>query len=538
MPQNQVEFLPGGSDEAFAGNVAVRNGCWQHAFHIAACATLIYLFGATLFSGSVDFAHVYALVFELMENGDQRIGAPHTAMMASYPLGSHWIGALLGHLIGSGLFAVCIITILSVYAVCYCILHCQRDPVRALMVVCLFAAATLTKGVVGYEVVGNFFYSQLLGFAIYSLLLVMLMRPRRFLLPIEAASVILVAALLQFVHAIPSLNLLGAYGCFLLLQFCLEALRLRRLNWRLLAVMLVFGVAGLASIIFHPAVAGMRQISAHDGSLDFDVGLPVIVVLSLCVLAFYVAMLIGRGIREEPDRIDLVLCSALLASIALLFAQWLALRFMHNGSPYAVKKHVFVVLTLACAAFPRAVPDFWARLRPLRAAKAGHVGISVGLALAMCIFVFWRPGVASLYVVNHQVQYARDAVRSGFPAFRSGNTAVISESISRMFSYMIASSVFELPPPVSVDLLLGAGGPLNVDYAMVDRNAVTARCEERYAESSLFVIIPRRCLSRVPPDGGILFHGGQGGVSFLGQGWSQPESWGTWSEGARSVITM
>ena len=83
------------------------------ALHFFLCTALIFFFGSKILTLSVDFALHYGLIDALMKTGvadPQTVGA-----MSGYPKLGHWMAAGFEHLIGSGVVAMWLVSIVSIY---------------------------------------------------------------------------------------------------------------------------------------------------------------------------------------------------------------------------------------------------------------------------------------------------------------------------------------------------------------------------------------------------------------------------------------
>jgi hypothetical protein len=519
------------------------------AIHLSLCLLLIFLFGGQIHSLSVDLPHHFAVVDELMKNGAANIrSAPNVGVMWIYPRLSHWLAAGLGHIVGSGLVAMWLVCIVAIYggfvALCWLVGHGGR-LLSLLIFFALSAAAVRTYGAFGFEVVGNFFYSQLVAFALYLLVLVALCRPGLNHPAVQIGLVLASAAAILGVHALPAIHLLAAFGLFLVARIALELWKARAVPWGAVLGLFAFAAAGLAVLRFHPAMANMRELSQNDGALEFEISNPAFLVVAGVA---FVALALRTGknwLAARPFEVDLVVLSALVASVALVVLQWLMLKVLGDGSLYAVKKHFFLLLTFSLLALARAAPtpppflSNWSGSHALRAL----VGVPL-VAAGLTALTLQRPGIP-LYPIVRAIGHAEHAVRFAFPAFQPGNTAALAETIQPVIRYMISVSTFQMPlaDPRPVSLIDSSFvAERDARFVMVNRATVALKaCVERYADADIYVIVPSTCLSapaRLPDGGTISFVTGSGAAAYLTEGWWPVEPWGVWSKGTAATVAL
>ena len=196
----------------------------QVVIHATACLTLIFFFGFTVYSRSVDVAHHFLLIDFLMKDDVSNLAtSPPLAAVAHYPRGAHWLAAGLAFLTGSPYMSMWLLSIAAIYicyyAMCRMIIEVGGYACLAVFVV-LIAAAYWTKAITGFEVRGNFFYAQLIGTAFYFASLLTISR-----LPVgpgQISYVLIASFVLLAVHLLPALNLIGTMAILLVLNVLLQ----------------------------------------------------------------------------------------------------------------------------------------------------------------------------------------------------------------------------------------------------------------------------------------------------------------------------
>jgi hypothetical protein len=184
---------------------------------------LLIGFGGKLFLSSIDVAHHYVLVDEIIKHGGVRPGPlPNMGPMAVYPPASHWLAAVVGWIGGSGLVGLMLISIASIYVVYFLIARLvQGEGVLGLAVFAvLFVALSRTQAQIGWEVVGNFFYPQLVGDVAFFASLYWLAANKSTPLWRQALVVALSGAATMWIQPVSAIHILGAgVGLFVFRAF-------------------------------------------------------------------------------------------------------------------------------------------------------------------------------------------------------------------------------------------------------------------------------------------------------------------------------
>ncbi|UIJ71072.1 hypothetical protein [Aurantimonas sp. HBX-1] len=511
----------------------------QALVHLAALAVLVFLLGFDIYSLSIDVAHHFMLVDFLAHEDPATLPAsPWMESMAIYPPGSHWLAAGLGMVIGSNYAAMWVLCIVAIYAGYFFlgrILQGGRGYVAVVLFFLLFLLARPAGAVLGREIVINFFYSQLICAAFFFAILFVCGRiGRRNELAVALVG-LAGASFLMWMHLLPGLYLIGAVGLFLLLEAG-DDFRQGKPYLKRLAGVAVFGIAGVAVILLHPSFAAMREISANNGALEFPLNPWLLYAIALILVAVSGWSIIWSQ-RHERTAFDEILVAAAVAAVALMTVQLLSLLILGEGSPYAVKKHLFLVITLALACSARALSGL---LTAETAGRQTNPLPTIAMAAVATWLVYPEQSILPMRGVTVPLEYAQHAVRYGFPSFEAGNTAMLAESVDPVTRYMINSGVFRVPFQTALaQLFHDIGQPSTApEFAfLVEDQTVTelAGCNERYAETSRYVVVASGCVGSAGP-GTVLSHRDNAIVTF--DGWSVPEETHRWSDGDESRITL
>ncbi|SIT50134.1 membrane hypothetical protein [Paraburkholderia piptadeniae] len=495
---------------------------------VAACALVFLLvrFGPYFQTSSFDLVQHYMLVDEIMKYGEIRPDAvDRMRIMAFYPPATHWMAAVIGWIGGSGLVGINLITIASAFLVYALIIGLvgEGSIVRIVLFAAAFYAFKFTKAMVGYEVVLNFFYPQLVGDVIYFGILMWLARSGDLL---ERVIVLTVAGgLTMWVQPLASVHIFGAGLALLAFDGLHRWVREKQLPLRYFAYVLLAAIASAVIVVEHPVFKIMRRISANDGALNF--GYTHIMSVAILCGAIGVLNLVLR-LRNRGTYVDSVLGCAVVAATALAVVQFAALKFHGDGSAYAIKKHMFLIVTLGIMNAVRIV-TLPIRMKPVEDI-AGAATMACATAIACVVLHGFTEPVRPLVRV---LSYANSATNIGFPPFAPGNTASDDSALPVIANVMVSLTAFQYPfNDKSIAWQGGASIRHDVKYVMVASSPdVDHKCEQRYAEGTDFVIVPSSCLSLYTMDGPLNFSTAGNGRQYSGDGWNTPESWGTWTDG-------
>jgi hypothetical protein len=441
-------------------------------------AGLLVAFGGKVFLDSIDFAGHYALVHEITKYGGVRPGNADLSAMASYPPASHWLAAIIGWIGGSDLIAMMLVAIGAVFVAYFFIARLVENDRGAISIpvfAALFVALSPTRSQVGWETVTGFFYPQLVGDVVFFGFLYWLACERR--TSIIVLATLAVSAVVMWLQPFTSIHILGAAIVFVAVS---DRSRL---------AVLFMAIAGSIILAGHPAMQFMRAVAKNNGSLDLGLSQAGAIAVIACCIAAGLAN-VWRS-RNNGAGFDAVVGSAALSSAGILGLQYFAMKIAGEGSAYAVKKHMFVVVTLGAINLARLI----AGLLPLGTRRWSY-GAPLLAALAT-IWIFVGRGTPARPMLD-ALAYGGHAVSFGFPDFKPGNTAAADATISPMANLIVSYATFEFPMNErSLGWLAGRRPENDVPYVMIRRTPqIDRNCPEKFAESAIFVIVKSECLRR------------------------------------------
>jgi hypothetical protein len=499
--------------------------------HGAALAVLLAMFGGKLLSLSIDVALHFAVVDEIMKHGRLRSGALNLGIMALYPPLSHWAAATIGWVSGSGFAALCLITVASTY-VCYYALSriaAIGSGFAALPIfIIIFILLASTRSQIGWEIVGNFFYPQIVASALY-ISAILWLAVERTEPPQTALFAALVGPVVYMTQPIAGLHLIGAVALFLVSEAICLVLIERPINIARIAMVFAaaFGTAAVSVIILW-MVPGIVTISAHEGTLEFDFPHNAILLPFIFCVAASVANLVS-GLRCWPDgRVDRLVGAAGVAAGVLMLLQFLVLTTFGSGSFYAVKKHGFLIVTLGALNLARLL----ARQVPIGEIPTGwQPPAAITVAFFATTVVFGIPGMPIEPFIAAQ-RFAEHYAETS-PYFTPGNTSVSARSVPPIIKFMTTISTFGMP----LDRALPTIGAIDLDaaYQMIDRPAAEMSCA--VAGNNTFSVVSTSCLTRLEEATQVEFRLGGSGSRYLNAQWLSQENWGVWG-GERSTLAI
>lgn len=494
------------------------------ALGVGALALLTFHYARYFQNASPDLLLHYLLVDEIMKYGGVRSDAAnHISVMAFYPPVAHWMAAVIGWIGGSGFVGISLISVAAAFLSYTIITLLVADSAVALA---LFLAGFLllapTRSLAGWEVVTNFFYPQLVGDALYFGVLFLLVKAQR--ITCQTAIFIIVGALTMWVQPLNAVHIM-ATGCALI---ALEGVQLWRERGTIPTRYAVAAVAvtliSAAAIIAHPEFKVMRQISTNDGALEFGYKH---IMPTVAVCAAICGSNCWQWCLRKMSRVDAVLGAAGIAACALALLQFLAWKLHGDGSPYAVKKHMFLVLTLGLLNSVRLI-----------AAIRGGVGsrersfalVCAPLAAAYMSTFALQGFTEPIAPTVRALAYARTVASYQFSQLKPGNTVALDETLPLLSNALISITAFN--HAFDPGWWSGKKITTEAEYVMVRHTPINdENCPKRYAQNADYMLVDTPCLKAYKPGNVVSFDVVGSGLALLDNGWYATESWGTWAVG-------
>lgn len=526
---------------------------------LALAAVFVFLNVDSMWSLSVDLAHHYALAFRISE---QWVLAPQMdptlGEMNTYPRGAHTIAATLGVLSNStflGLQLTVLLSFACLWLAAVFILdslpRVERTVSLVAFVALLSANALIFKfDVHGHEVIGNFFFSQLVAhaFLFAAIVVAIAVEKRRGSLWAGAVLVPMMFAN-ESIHVLPALVMLGLIASLVAVHLFLEY-RDRTLDPRKVVFGSSIATVSFVGFFLHPSFAAMREAASHNGSLELaNISYPVGLMTLCAIVAIVSAALFFLWFRsrETPGSLTLkylALCGGLTASLCML--QYASV-FFGQGSDYAVKKYGFALVTLLilqlAAVFPRLVA--MSAKSTSAVGNGGSALYPVVLVLASVVALFINVPRQKTVDVSEIVAIERkliNLVDTALPVAETGkpNVVVGIGGSSSVIDYLFAISLTKTPRDLAIPDVLIAKDQLDLrkySYfvsASNDDIYGSSGCESS-SEGAISIVRSQclqqrqasasRCRGAFDLSSNGLLHDG------MLKGFSAPEAHGRWTDG-------
>ncbi|WP_074816993.1 hypothetical protein [Pseudomonas syringae] len=526
------------------------------------CYTLLLVTGwlivshiDVLFSQSVDLAHHYALAYRIAENFNlTSSNDPTLGEMNYYPRLSHIAAAIVGWPLHSTFLGLQIVSLLSlaiIWGAYIYMLSTLPRRVATVSTVALVLLLVLNRyafkfDVHGAEIVGNYFYSQLVGqaVALLSIAVAIFLEVRKG----RGTAYVFLVGVIAFntgVHLLPTLELLGLLGGLVAFNGYLNFAEKKSGIGGILASFLI-PAAGLCGVLLNPAFSAMRKISENDGALDFanisyPTGVTVLclagMVSSIVLLWLHVrnkTMLGYTAIKYLALYGGAVSCLCLLQMVLVKFGM---------GSDYAVKKYVFGMVSYLVVALAVMSAYFFCKRHVSKLDVSFNRSFLYALFTAVSFCVVFNTSLIprERHDVSDLVQMEKklDVMASQVPTINNGKDDVVIglNGLSPVFDYLYSIAVFKTKREVAIPDVLVAN---NVrDYAGYNRVVTSAGVSKysieqcKVSSGKDIVVMDAGCLSDHLNQAGHC----EGRVDFSTnglidsrnlKGFSSAESTGTW----------
>ncbi|WP_408600127.1 hypothetical protein [Pseudomonas sp. PLMAX] len=487
---------------------------------------LTFWFARYIQTTSFDLVQHFLLVDELTKHASVRSGSlERIGAMALYPPVAHWMATIIGWIGGSGLVGITIVTIMSLY-ICYVlitILVGAQSPTHVFLLALAFLLLMLTRSIVGWEVVTNFFYPQLVADVMFFGTLLWVSKHQENWK--QTVSFLIAGQITIWIQPLVAIHVLAA-GCALMAFQLWHRWGNNAFPRTRHSASLALLVVGSATIILtNPAFKVMREISSNDGYLHFSYSSTLMVAVICAAIGTWNLRQYWLG---KAGYVDAILGSAAVAAAGLAILQYALLKLHGDGSMYAVKKHMFIVLTLGMMNAVRVIASYF----PTR--KSGLTPSIVVPIIAGCASIFVLKGfntpvapiVKALSSANHAAEYQ-------LADFTPGNTVFDDDTLPLMANVMISLTAFQHAfDPRAISWQGGASIKEGAGHVMMRRTPYIAKiCDAKLSETSAYVVVNPSCLARYLPGEKLSFSPGGNAWQYASNGWGGAEEWGSWSLG-------
>src|ERR1035437_3976885 len=242
---------------------------------LAICGIFVFLNIDSMWSWSVDLAHHYALAFRISEQWVlTSTSDPTLGEMNIYPRGSHIIAAIFGFFVNSIFLGVQLVTLVSLALLWLSAILILNSLQKKLATISLmtftgllfFNSAFAKFDLHGHEVVGNFFYAQLVGHSVLFISIIFAINlEKKFGVICSVVALVLLMLLNATIHLLPALEMLGLIFGLLFAYVLFDAKPRISINQKL-TISIPIALFALVGIFLHPSFSAMRVISENNGS--------------------------------------------------------------------------------------------------------------------------------------------------------------------------------------------------------------------------------------------------------------------------------
>jgi hypothetical protein len=211
-----------------------------------------------------------------------------------------------------------------------------------------------------------------------------------------------------------------------------------------------------------------------------------------------------------------------------MLLQYLAFVALGSGSPYAVKKHVFIIVTIGAINLARLLAKR-SQIKPL--AETWQPLAAIAFAFVAAVTVFWRNDGWNLEPFLRLQQFATNYAETN-KKFRPGKTAVQS-SVPATINFLVSTTILKIPVQQAIDTF--GAVDRKAEYLLIDRPVDALPCEELGGNISYEVVLSS-CLDKVPLGTPLTFNDVGTGLRFIGAGWNAPEPWGIWGTNQSKIL--
>jgi hypothetical protein len=416
-------------------------------------ACVILFFALQVYTVSGDLAWHYSLSeYIAMHWSLPGANVARLGPMVQYPPGAHVLAAVISSMLGLNLLRVLFLSSIAAVFVLYLLvldLLVDQAPseyfIGAALLIVFVMLLRGTRMLFGNEINHEFFYAQLIGDLGFVFLLIVASKLRR-LTTVGVFSVVAVYAL-AWVYTASAAKLAVAIILVQLLSLARGYSRERIILLIALALLLPLIIA------IHPTFEPMVRNAAHDGSIS--IAMPFVLsgsalLLLLAPSIWWLHSRSGSPVRYEP------LVAGGVAIALLTWIQFAFLRLEGLGSPYAVKKHGFMVGTFVAVSLAASGTAILRRSVLYRQflASIAFIPVYVTQWIAACLAVAavlpWR-GDPLEPMIKYDGE-VRAIVASGHPRDLLGYTISVNRELPFVINFAVALAVLELPGWTSAEI--------------------------------------------------------------------------------------
>lgn len=455
----------------------------QLCFIVFAGILLVTIYMDSMWSVSVDLAHHYALAYRIAEDWTLPNVDPSLGEMSHYPRISHTLAAIVGLIFNSTFIGLQLVSLASLAVLwgaviaIVCTLPWRAAIISLIGMVCLFVAnrAYAQFELHGSELVGNFFYSQLVAQAVVmaTLALAIYLEVRKS----HAITIIILLTAIAYIttsiHLMPALELLGVIAGLAFINNVISKNCFSQKGIKSLILHLFVVMVAISAVLMNPAFREMRKLSENNGELTLRHISNTHELALLCLFVLAIAgVLLSIWIKNNDRRLAISAAKYLGLygiSISLLcLAQIAALHFGY-GSEYATKKYAFALFTYSSISISIFMGIYIDKWLPENVASELLASESTRTAIIVIAFTFLficslpeKKGLDTSDVVSleHQLINLRDVALQS--SGDRSNVVIGLQNMNNTINYMFSIAVAKTPMPMAIQDVLVSNSLLDI----------------------------------------------------------------------------
>ena len=433
---------------------------------VVICILLVIYYMDLMWSLSSDLGEHYTLAYRISEQWALHgMDDPSLGLMIHYPPISHMIAAVIGCIVHSTFLGIQITTLSALALLWLGIIFILNSlqiklaifSLLTFVLIVLLNAISLKLDIHGHEIVGNFFYAQLVGQSVlfFGICIAIHLEKNRgiFSSLFFLMGLIFIEESIYLLSALQGLGLL--FGLLCIYPFKGIAPN-KTIEFKLLTAI---GFAFFSTLIFvwHPSFTIMKNISQNDGSLHMHgIHYPDKLIL-MCISVIIISLILLSIWIKSASRTNniaikyLALYGASTAGLCLL--QFLLKKFGY-GSDYAVKKYVFALVTILFLDIALLVGNYLSRIMDSKSYFFENKMYSlrgVVFGLSLCLLYISSVSAIKMLDVSDVVTLERKLIALNdtlIPPAESGKNNVMiglgNRTIDYIFSIAIAKTLHEV----------------------------------------------------------------------------------------------
>ena len=535
-------------------------------------------FGRSLYSGSQDLENHLMLANTILKTRDfgavPDFGSPQMTM-ASYPPLSHLLAVWISPFLDNLLVAFTKTSVVATFIIYYIIFeYIQKlGKLYSLVLVALLAVSSyLGFGIIGNEVVGSFFYPQLISTLVAIIVAHIIIFENEFKSKFNFYICVFgLSIVCFFTHPVPILCVLGGY---LIRQFFLDVLIPPAKLPGILKLITLLTLVILL-ILTYPSGNFMSAVALHNGSMGyafladalnvFKSGYYFIIsslILSLLSCAFFCIQLPKTG---EALHYRITIASILGASSAISLIH-LVLVYMEKSSFYAAKKNLFIIWTFFCILLTLIITDIFASKIQFRSSNMLKLKLKIApilpviCSLTIVCFIYHGKPVISIYTLDalgSECIKLQDSI-----GLNARQNTIVQLPIPNVFNYVLTSCYLNYPKRAVLWDILSDKIKSNLTDTNLNKSSVLSGLKFDYVISSSQDLLPPVPRSGnllnlkglkiqqnanyitefldPPPisPGDVLLMNVQKNTFIFQSGISACETWGVWSDGSHTRLRI